>query len=1006
MKRTEARWLLALVALGLVAGIVGLMVWLRAREAPMDGPAAPASAASTRGARRLRARDAPPPKLGSIAGRVADAAGSPVAGALACASASAGASLLTPVDLGEPTCVPAGEDGRYQISGLSPMRLTIFASAPGHRPAVFASPDPDRARWIDLRQGEARTGVDLTLVRGGVEVRGQVKDVSGGPVAGALVTVHGFPGSHQGTAVTRSDAEGAFSAWTEEGHCLVRATADGYAEGSQHSVAPGPPIEILLTPGSVLEGRVVEAGSGAPIAGAKISPGMEQRWGPGEVRPVSSDAEGRFRVTGLAPGRYKPTARAAGGYGQARASVVLGVGQTSSEVVIEMHPASSVAGRVEVAPGGGPCTSGAVTLVHEGSGWLSAVLEADGSARFEGLLPGSYQVMVFCQDHASEPTYPAVEVGEADLEGLVWTVRAGLSLRGRVVDREGVPVRAAVQAMPVDRGGMPSGAFGQSEDNGRFVLRGLLPGKHRVMARSDDHVPPEPVEVDLVDERAPEVTLVMDSGGSIQGTVTDEDRRPIAGAEVTAMSQQPGWGGPPSRSLADGTFVIKGITPGEYRVWATQAGMPMRRPGQAAGDAPGVAVTVKAGSTARVSLVVERQDGEIRGRVVDESGGPVADAFVDVHREPDGADAPGAPPRPPMPPGEAWSNSPVLADTDGAFVVGNLSRGTYTVQAHRRGGGSGVAEHVKVGDTVTLTIQATGTVSGTVSTAGGAPPDRFTIRVTGREAPFFRHESFAFTDGAWTMSDLPAGQYDVAADAADGTATAEVTLAQGEQRSGVALTLAGRVAIKGQVVSLEDGAPMAGVTVRAYPRAGGMAPSRMPDHKVTDKTGHFHVDRVPSGPLLVMLMPADPMSSAVDPATVPVEVQPGEVTDVGRLFMARRRLKQGEFPGDLGFTLEPTQSPMDVATRPHRVVEVRRGGPAAAAGLQVGDEIVSVDGHDVTGKLGYLVGTLLMVSEGTRVTLGLSRGASASILAAAMSPPPGAGPAGLGPAPRPAPASP
>lgn len=894
-----------------------------------------------------------------------------------------------PFEQGEPTCAPTGQDGRYQLTSLSAARFTLFASAPGHRPTGYTSPDPGRARFLDLRGGEARAGVDFTLPRGGVEVRGQVKDVGGGVIAGALVTIHGFLGPAEGAVVARSDTQGFFSAWIEEGHYVAHATADGYADGWKDGVAPGAAIDVLLTPGSVLVGRVVEAGTGAPAAGATIDPGFDQGWGSLRGNTVSSDEEGRFRVAGLAPGRYKPTARAPGGFGQARESVLLGVGQTSSEVVIEVHAALRVVGRVQVAPGGEPCGTGFVGLMNPaGSGMLHAAIEPDGSARFEGVLPGSYQVMVSCPDQAAEPTYPPVEIRGADVEGLVWTVRAGLSIRGQVVDREGKPVRASVHAAPIGgEMGVP-GAFVQNEDNGRFVLRGLLPGKHRIMANAKDHVQPEPVEIELLDERAPEVTIVVDSGGTIEGTVADEDHRPIAGAELMVMGQKPAGWGPPVKSLGDGSFALKGLAPGDYRVWAMQGGSSLRAPGQIGDGSPGVPVIVKEGATARVQLIVERRGGEIYGRVVDESGGPVTDAFIDADRE---LEAAGAPSRPPRPPWGRGSSTPVLTDPEGQFVLGDLSRGAYTVHAYRKGGGSAFCEHVKVGDIVTLTIQRTGTISGTLSAPEGAPPDQFTIRVINHASAFFRNESFLFTSGAWTISDVPEGKYNVAVDAPEGTATAEIALAQGEHRSDVVLTLASRVAVKGQVVSLHDGAPIAGVSVRAFSRGAMVPAAPAQEHSVTDQAGHFEIAHVPAGPIMIVAMPADPRTAEHDMAMVPAEVQAGTVSDVGRILMAKRRMKRGELPGDLGFTLKEFLPQADLVAPTYEVAVVRPEGPAAAAGLRVGDVIVSIDGYDVTGKMSYLYGPLANVPEGTRVTLGLAREGSVAVVAAKMPAPPGPG---------------
>ena len=54
---------------------------------------------------------------------------------------------------------------------------------------------------------------------------------------------------------------------------------------------------------------------------------------------------------------------------------------------------------------------------------------------------------------------------------------------------------------------------------------------------------------------------------------------------------------------------------------------------------------------------------------------------------------------------------------------------------------------------------------------------------------------------------------------------------------------------------------------------------------------------------------------------------------------------------------------------------------AAAAGLQIGDQIISVDGQDVTGANSYLYRGLTDVLEGTTVTLGLVTGKSLAVTA-------------------------
>ena len=57
---------------------------------------------------------------------------------------------------------------------------------------------------------------------------------------------------------------------------------------------------------------------------------------------------------------------------------------------------------------------------------------------------------------------------------------------------------------------------------------------------------------------------------------------------------------------------------------------------------------------------------------------------------------------------------------------------------------------------------------------------------------------------------------------------------------------------------------------------------------------------------------------------------------------------------------------------------VRPGGPAAA-GLQAGDEIVTVEGQSVIGADAFLHNNLTNVPPGTVVRLGLARGVTVAV---------------------------
>ncbi|MBZ0233181.1 MAG: carboxypeptidase regulatory-like domain-containing protein, partial [Deltaproteobacteria bacterium] len=402
----------------------------------------------------------------------------------------------------------------------------------------------------------------------------------------------------------------------------------------------------------------------------------------------------------------------------------------------------------------------------------------------------------------------------------------------------------------------------------------------------------------------------------------------------------------------------------------------------------GERVTVSAGKTASVRLVVEARNGVITGSVTDEKGEPVVDAWVLASRESEAAgslaDSAARSTR--------WSwgrdDRPVITGVDGKFKVTQLAPGTYAVRAFRRGGGEAVAEHVKLGGSVKLVIRSTGMIAGTVTAAGGgALPDELHVSVADEKTGFSRREKFFRTGGVFTMRDLPAGTFLVTADATGGRASTTVTLAAGESKVGLALALERKVTVKGRMVELGTTTPVPGLMARVQPvkgDGGGMVftfGGGSDKEHISGEDGRFTLENAPTGKAWVTAFPLDWESSPWAWTRVYVEVAQADVVDVGDVEVIRRRKKPTEPDGDFGFTTVEQPPDLDPTLAQMKVAHVRPNGPAAKSGLVVGDVIVSIDGHDVRGARQSRAWVLMDVLEGTQVTFGLERGESVTITA-------------------------
>lgn len=737
-KGTWPRVLLVVLALAVIAAAVFVTVRL-AYPPPATPVSATESSEGKSGDGSSSSSDPSQAVHAGAAGHVRDAAGAGVGGAIVCAS--------------QTVCVTAGDDGAYAFDDLpSDTALFVVASASGRHPS-----EPVR---VKLGVGEHRAGVDLVLAGSGVATRGRVKDALGGVIAGASVVF--TLGENRGAIVATSDTRGEFSAFVGTGYLSVIATSPGYASAAAYGQAPDRFFELSLVPGAVILGRAIDRANGTGVAAAKVDAVALDG---GRRRTVTSADDGSFRIDGLSPGRYHLEGLAPQLSGYSKTPVLLSVGETASDVVVELEHSPSVSGRVVESKTRAPCPGGEVTLRDKRNDeFAHAPIESDGTVKMIAVLPGNYDVEVQCTDHASgRKKLAPVIVRDRAIEGLEWEVERGTQLSGVVVDADGKPVaNAEVEANPESYEDGGSGEA-RTDARGKFVIKGLGAAKYNLIAKATGATPAtQPIELGHRDEE--NVRLTLGRGASVAGRVTDVGGEPVAGATVHLS-------GPMSLRLdtgPDGTFTTSSLTPGEYRVGVSVDDAPRRslrrgytsHHGKSSTDHH---VTVKEGETARTALVIERRADAIEGVVVDGKGVPLSDYFVEAQRiESVRASA------------SKFDSmaSGAVTDSMGRFKIEKLGAGEYTLRAFRPGGAMGVIAKTTAGAKAVTVKVVSGAVTGVV-TARGARSERFHVTLNG---PAHRGETMFYTNGVFTMKELPPGDYEVNVRSSEGTATTKVTV--------------------------------------------------------------------------------------------------------------------------------------------------------------------------------------------------------------------------------------
>lgn len=220
---------------------------------------------------------------------------------------------------------------------------------------------------------------------------------------------------------------------------------------------------------------------------------------------------------------------------------------------------------------------------------------ANGRFAFHGIPPGTY--VVTAQASAGKPgeelTASAnIQVDENDVRDVALTLRAGVLASGTIdlasLAASVEPSRLFVDLLrivtPADWE-VPAGTA-TPDAEGRFVIRGLAPGRYRVGVRGlrDGWMIASAMfdDVDAADEHLRVDTRNVTGGvirftrerAQVSGTVTSGSGDPVSDHAIVLFPSDRELWLPHSRRIhvaqpgADGRYTIRGLPPGEYRIAA------------------------------------------------------------------------------------------------------------------------------------------------------------------------------------------------------------------------------------------------------------------------------------------------------------------------------------------------------------------------------------------------------------------------------------------------------
>jgi protocatechuate 3,4-dioxygenase beta subunit len=605
------------------------------------------------------------------------------------------------------------EDGRYDLSGVTPGKAILEAECDGFLPRKL---EP-----IEVKEGDEHAGFDIVMSRGN-SVAGVVNWPDGKPAPDVRVEVEPAAGNDEdhgysffdnkpaaktagdGSFVITGLGKGPFTVTARSSLKDVPTSASTAKSGKktqkvrfgaeQDGVAANTKgLVLALASGSGVTGTVTDD-VGAPVEDFRVLASPQRTgntWSSrDDIARSFSHKDGKFELLGLTEGEWEIRAEVKKGSPSAKQTVT--VPGDVAPLVFVCPRTSTITGSV-VTPDGKLVEGAAIDIDREGSDyWRNTQAnakdrrtDAQGQFRCANVPPGPLKIHATHTDWAPSEPQPFDVAAAQDVGPLVLTLRRGGTIQGQVLDKKGKP-SAGRFVYAWNQGSDSLNATSRAD--GSFEMKHVTPGKVTLnlqasqsdMAAARDekgafdwgnvHVYNATHEVVVEEGGSASVVLGGAPPNPVRLTGVVRSGKPIEGAQVHAMLQKEGgsgsenWSPASGKSKADGHYEIQLDEPGEYQVSVTTP----------SGASTSQKKTIS-GPAFTLDFVLP--EGRLSGRVVSALGKPVAN----VHVSASGQEEKGTKHEEGVLSGNFAQGE---TDSDGKFSFDGLSPGTYSIDANPR----------------------------------------------------------------------------------------------------------------------------------------------------------------------------------------------------------------------------------------------------------------------------------------------------------------------------------